>query len=350
MLYDFCPMALLVGTFPARRGQLLRGCALLAVAASMAGCASHRGSSVASRGMYKVGNPYTIDGVTYVPQEEFNHVETGMASWYGPGFHGRNTANGEVYDQSERTAAHRTLQMPSVVRVTNLDNGRSTTVRINDRGPYARNRILDVSRATAEELGMIRNGTAHIRIDQLAAESMAVKDVALAGGGPSEQLAAITRVESGQGAAPATAVAQAPPPPPTPPAQPPVRQLSPPPPPAPAPPRPADQIVWATPPSPSPSVPPGQTLRASGPTIASLSAHPPGGYYVQAGAFSTMTNAERQRGLIASYGTTEISQGMSGGREVFRVRLGPYTTSDAAGIVADRLKRSGYGDARVVAD
>jgi rare lipoprotein A len=305
--------------------------------------------------MYKVGSPYTIDGVTYVPREEFNHVETGMASWYGPGFHGRHTANGEVYNQSERTAAHRTLQMPSVVRVTNLDNGRSTTVRINDRGPYARSRILDVSRATAEELGMIRTGTAHIRIDQLPAESMAVKEVALAGGGPSEQEAAIARVESGRGApAPTTAVAQAPPPPPPPQAvSPPPAPPAPPPQPMPRqapPPRPAEQLVWATPPPAQPVVQPVRASAAGSPTIASLAAHPPGGYYVQAGAFSTMTNAERQRGLIASYGTTEISQAVSGGREVFRVRLGPYTTSDAAGIVADRLKRSGYGDARVVAD
>jgi len=317
----------------------------------MAGCASHRGSSgssTASRGAYKVGNPYTIDGTTYVPREEFNHTETGTASWYGPGFHGRYTANGEVYNQAERTAAHRTLQMPSVVRVTNLDNGRSTTVRINDRGPYARSRILDVSRATAEELGMIGAGTAHIRIDQLSAESMAVKDVAISGGGPAEQEAAIARVESGRGApAPATAVAQAPPPVPEPsptvappPAPPPPPQQAPPP-------RPAEQLVWATPPAGAPAPRPSV---ASGPTVASLSPHTPGGYYVQAGAFSTMTNAERQRGLVASYGTTEISQAQSGGREVFRVRLGPYTTSDAAGIVADRLKRSGYGDARVVAD
>jgi rare lipoprotein A len=340
------------------RTVLLRSCALIAIAA-VAGCGSHRGgSSVASRGMYKVGSPYTIDGVTYVPREEFDHVETGMASWYGPGFHGRHTANGEVYNQSERTAAHRTLQMPSVVRVTNLDNGRSTTVRINDRGPYARNRILDVSRATAEELGMIRAGTAHIRIDQLPAESMAVKEVALAGGGPTEQEAAIARVESGGGArVPATAVAQAPPPAPpraAPPAPPPAPQVQPQPPQpvlqqAP-PPRPAEQVVWATPPAAPAPVEPVRATVAAAPTIAALAAHPPGGYYVQAGAFSTMTNAERQRGRIASYGTTEISQAVSGGREVFRVRLGPYTTSDAAGIVADRLKRSGYGDARVVAD
>jgi rare lipoprotein A len=354
MLYSFHQMVLLVGVPGPKRAQLMRSCALLALVVSIAGCASHRGSSVASRGMYKVGNPYTIDGVTYVPQEEFNHVETGMASWYGPGFHGRYTANGEVYDQSERTAAHRTLQMPSVVRVTNLDNGRSTTVRINDRGPYARSRILDVSRATAEALDMIRNGTAHIRIDQLPAESMAVKEVALNGGGPAEQETAIARVQSGRGAPPpTTAVVQAPPtpaPPPQPAAAPPPPP-PPPPPPQPSRPRPAEQTVtvWATPPA-APPAEAARSLSPSGPTIASLSAHPSGGYYVQAGAFSTMNNAERQRGLIASYGTTEISQAMSGGREVFRVRLGPYTTSDAAGIVADRLKRSGYGDARVVAD
>ena len=352
MLYSLPRMALLVDMSGPKRWSLLRSCVLLLVVTSMAGCGSHRGgssgSSTASRGAYKVGNPYTIDGTTYVPREEFNHTETGMASWYGPGFHGRNTANGEVYNQSERTAAHRTLQMPSVVRVTNLDNGRSTTVRINDRGPYARSRILDVSRATAEELGMIGAGTAHIRIDQLSAESMAVKDVAISGGGPAEQEAAIARVESGRGApAPATAVAQAPPPAPEP-----SRTVAPPPPPPPPPqqappPRPAEQLVWATPPA---GAPPPRPAGPSGPTIASLSPHTPGGYYVQAGAFSTMTNAERQRGLIASYGATEISQAQSGGREVFRVRLGPYTTSDAAGIVADRLKRSGYGDARVVAD
>ena len=84
------------------------------------------GASTAQRGSYKIGSPYKIDGVTYTPQEEFNRSETGVASWYGPGFHGKSTANGESYDQSERTAAHRTLQMPAIVRVTNLDNGMTT--------------------------------------------------------------------------------------------------------------------------------------------------------------------------------------------------------------------------------
>src|ERR1700748_2027878 len=140
-----------------RRGMALnleksaRFCLTVALLALATACASrHQASSVPQRGFYKVGAPYTVDGVTYVPTEEFRHSETGTASWYGPGFHGKSTANGEVYDQSDHTAAHRTLQMPSVLRVTNLDTGQSTVVRVNDRGPYARSRILDVSRAAAE--------------------------------------------------------------------------------------------------------------------------------------------------------------------------------------------------------
>lgn len=323
---------------PVETARLFRVAGAVLLLALATGCASHKASTVASRGMYKVGAPYKIDGTTYVPQEEFNHTETGVASWYGPGFHGKYTANGEVYDQADRTAAHRTLQLPCVVRVTNLENGLSTTVRINDRGPYARNRILDVSKATAETLGMIGKGTARIRIDQLEAESRTVKEVAMSGGGPAEQEAALARLSSGRGSVPpsTTAVAQsAPPPPPPPPAAVPVTSS------------------W-TPNEPPPAAVPVAAQRpassGNGLTIASLANHPPGGYYVQTGAFSTMANAEKQRGLITSYGTTEVSSGSAAGHEVFRVRVGPYTTQDAAGIVADRLKRSGYGDARVVAD
>jgi rare lipoprotein A len=297
------------------------------VLSSLGACASHHsaGSNVATRGTYKIGAPYTIDGVTYVPQEEFNHVETGVASWYGPGFHGHSTANGEQYDQQDRTAAHRTLQMPSIVRVTNLDNGRSTVVRVNDRGPYARSRIIDLSRAAADDLDIVRHGTAHVRIDQLPAESMAVKQVALNGGGASEQEAAMARVQAGQPAppnpaAPPTSAEQASVPPQTP-----------------------DVLVHTQAQSPS-SIPSVASIASS------VSQSSINGFYVQTGAFSTMGNAERQRGQISSYGATEIFQATAGGREVYRVRLGPYTTPDAAGIVAERLKRSGYGEARVVAN
>ena len=175
---------------------------------SACGHKSSGSSGVAQTGQYKIGKPYTIDGVVYTPREEFNHTETGVASWYGPGFHAKSTANGETYNQNDRTAAHRTLQMPSVVRVTNLENGLSTTVRINDRGPFARSRIIDLSNTAAKELDMTRNGTARVRVDQLPSESMAVKEVALGGGGPAEQNQALARLASG---APATvAVAQAP--------------------------------------------------------------------------------------------------------------------------------------------
>lgn len=94
-------------------------------------------------------------------------TETGMASWYGPDFHGKTTANGETYDQNGLTAAHKTLPFNSVVRVTNLDNGKQVTVRINDRGPYARGRIIDLSRAAAREVDMIGPGVARVRLEIL---------------------------------------------------------------------------------------------------------------------------------------------------------------------------------------
>lgn len=320
----------------------LRFCAVLLLIACLSACGSHRGGSgssgaSASRGMYKVGNPYKIDGVTYVPQEEFNHVETGVASWYGPGFHSKATANGEQYNQEDHTAAHRTLQMPSVVRVTNLDNGRSTIVRVNDRGPYARNRIIDMSRAAAQDLDMMRNGTARVRIDQLSAESQTVKQVAQGGGGPSEQQAALMQLASGRGAPPAAAPVPAAAPMPNPAAAP-VEQAPPPP--------PQEVFVRAEPRRPAPAAARGPTITS----IASGSTQSGGSFYVQTGAFSTMNNATRQRDLISSYGSTEVFQASAGGHEVYRVRVGPYTTPDAAGIVADRLRRSGYGEARVVTD
>lgn len=365
MMYsvNIMPLVLVKLTFPL--SGTLRLCGMAALAASLAACGSSSkgggtpGSSVAQRGTYKVGQPYKIDGVTYTPRETFNLTETGTASWYGPGFHGKSTANGERYDQADRTAAHRTLQMPAIVRVTNLENGRSTVVRVNDRGPFARSRVIDLSRTAAEEIDMVGKGTARVRIDQLEAESLAVKDVALSGGGPAEQQQAVAQLASGSRAAPTPPpAAPVQPPAPVPAAAPPpvVMQASYTPPPAPAP-APA-QTVYTTPPR---NIPFGAPRSASGdvpPTIASLAATTStaapssqlSGFFVQVGAFSTHENAERQRNAVRSYGNPEVSQVSANGRDVYRVRLGPYTTPDAAGIVADRLKRSGYGDARVVSE
>ncbi len=132
-------------------------------------------------GTYKIGKPYQVGAVWYYPTEDFRMNETGIASWYGPDFHGKRTANGERYDQHELTAAHRTLQMPSLVRVTNLENGRSVVVRINDRGPFAHGRIIDVSKRAAELLGFIGKGTARVRLEVLTRESKQMSEAAKRG-------------------------------------------------------------------------------------------------------------------------------------------------------------------------
>ena len=116
-------------------------------------------------GTYRVGKPYTVAGRVYVPEEDANYTEEGMASWYGDDFHGRLTANGEVFDMGSLTAAHPTLPMPSYARVTNLRNGKSLIVRVNDRGPYHGNRLIDVSNKAAELLEFKGNGVAKVRVD-----------------------------------------------------------------------------------------------------------------------------------------------------------------------------------------
>ena len=116
-------------------------------------------------GGYKVGQPYTINGQTYYPTDNPSYKAEGIASWYGPDFHGRLTANGEVFDMHGISAAHPTMPLPSYARVTNLDNGRSIIVRVNDRGPYARNRLIDVSIGAANALGFYGDGLAHVRVE-----------------------------------------------------------------------------------------------------------------------------------------------------------------------------------------
>jgi rare lipoprotein A len=116
-------------------------------------------------GVYRVGKPYMVAGRMYVPEEDVNYHAEGLASWYGADFHGRLTANGEVFDMDSIAAAHPTLPMPCYVRVTNLGNRRSIIVRVNDRGPYHANRVIDVSKKTAELLGFAGNGIARVRVE-----------------------------------------------------------------------------------------------------------------------------------------------------------------------------------------
>ncbi len=118
----------------------------------------------------RYGNPstYEVDGITYrVLESSVGYEAEGMASWYGEEFQGRRTSSGEPYDMYAMTAAHRTLPIPTYVEVTNLENGRTAVVRVNDRGPFHADRIIDLSYAAARKLGIVGPGTAHVRVRAL---------------------------------------------------------------------------------------------------------------------------------------------------------------------------------------
>jgi len=157
------------------RTTIARAAALVLGCLALAHCSS--GSNYSDRvvadgepvpkggGSYRIGKPYIVNGRTYSPKENPSYRAEGTASWYGPDFHGRMTANGEVYDMHAISAAHPTMPLPSYARVTNLDNGRSVIVRVNDRGPYSRNRIVDVSIGAAKALNFYGRGLARVRVE-----------------------------------------------------------------------------------------------------------------------------------------------------------------------------------------
>jgi rare lipoprotein A len=169
-------------------GRIVRFCALALGFCALTACSSSGPFGNTSRygpklvedgdpvpkggGSYKVGQTYRVRGRTYYPGEEPHYRAEGIASWYGPDFHGRATANGEIYDMHAISAAHPTLPMPSYVRVTNLDNGRSIMVRLNDRGPYASNRLIDLSVGAAKALDFYSRGLARVRVEYVGRAPM----------------------------------------------------------------------------------------------------------------------------------------------------------------------------------
>lgn len=176
--------------------------AAAAFALTAAGCATSPRETAAPDPHFKVGNPYKINGRWYRPARDAAYDERGVASWYGDQFHGRRTANGEIFDMREMTAAHTTLPMPSMVEVTNLENRRRIVVRVNDRGPFAKNRIIDLSRAAARRLGFEHQGVAKVRVRYLspaplpgenaepdfAAAPAAVQPITVAAPAPAEEM------------------------------------------------------------------------------------------------------------------------------------------------------------------
>ncbi|MGP1253150.1 MAG: septal ring lytic transglycosylase RlpA family protein [Kiloniellales bacterium] len=278
---------------------------------------------VPTQGYYKVGQPYVIGGVRYVPMVDYDYDETGIASWYGPGFHGRLTANGETYDQYALTAAHPTLPMPSLVRVTNLENGKVIDLRINDRGPFKAGRIIDVSKRGAELLGFLGQGIAKVRVQVLEEESRQL--AALARGGEIAESSDIARMPPGEVdqfvAAPFESVAAEPI--------------------APATTAPATPQAGAPQPVAAYPQPSGQVTQV---------AVAPSDLFIQAGAFSQQTNALNLAQRLTPYGSPSISQTNVGGQRLWRVRLGPLRDVAEADAVLAALIYDGFPQSRVVVD
>lgn len=238
-------------------------------------------------GMYKVGNPYKIFGTWYYPKEDYSYDEEGVASWYGKDFHAKKTANGEDYNMHTLTAAHRTLPLPSIVKVTNLENGRTLLLRVNDRGPYAKSRIIDISKKGAELLGYNLQGTTRVRVELMEKESKELKAALL---GQAAESTASKKV------IPKKYVAVAP--------------------------------------------------KASKPTYTDGEKK----FYVQAGAFSKIESAQDLSSKLSKYGKSKVAEAIVDGKQFYRVRLGPFNHSEEAEVSLARVRSYGVYNAKVVKD
>ena len=289
---------------------------MILIAAILSSCADREHAGRPSTGPnYKIGNPYQINGIWYYPKVDYNYSETGIASWYGADFHGKPTANGEIFDMNSVSAAHRTLPLPSIVRVTNLDNGRSLKMRVNDRGPFAKERIIDVSRRSAQLLGFYREGTARVKVEIVADESL---QLAMQAGG-AQQLAVANPefAESAESVAEAKnngvarndVVAES----------------------LPVPLGDANQAMA----TPEGAVVPTRTVSSSQ-------------LYIQAGAYSQLDNASRVRDRLSGLGSVQIHPFQVDGRSLYRVRLGPLSSSEDADRLLARTVRAGYPGSHIV--
>ena len=270
-------------------------------------------------GNYKIGKPYQISGVWYYPKVDYDYDQTGIASWYGPGFHGKQTANGEVFDQNALTAAHPTLPMPSVVQVTNLENGRSIDLRINDRGPFKNERIIDVSRRAAQLLGFERKGTAKVRVviredesrqhavvaqnkqvAETAPPAVPVESVSAAPLDASTASVSVSTTSAGSGSGAANGE-----------------------------PRRMASIDW----------PDGTVQRE---------AVRPSNIYIQAGSFLRRDHATRLSLRLSKLARSRVQPTRVGTQSYFRVRLGPLGSVAEADRLMKSLIAAGHADAKIV--
>jgi rare lipoprotein A len=334
MRHGFCAVALAVAA-----GLLMSGCAAKHAESPFAGAGSPRypgnGPLPKGGGRYVVGEPYQVAGTWFRPGEQPNYDKVGIASWYGLDYHRRQTSNGEWFDMNYPTAAHATLPLPSYAKVTNLENGRELIVRINDRGPFVGTRVIDLSRRSAEVLGMKGQGTAKVRVQYIGPAPLNDKGTQLAllnreleRGTPLRQMTAEVR----GGAAPSrpTMVAA-------------VRKEKPVRPPAlsePAeePMEPQTEVAAVEPEPVQPFEPLGPRTEAFGQS----------GYFVQVGSFSNPENAEKMRLKLAGLGPVEVMPLESALGVLYRVRVGPLADQGDAETTLQQVVDAGHADARLI--
>ncbi|MDB5455758.1 MAG: septal ring lytic transglycosylase RlpA family protein [Caulobacter sp.] len=265
------------------------------------------GSTTGLRGTEK---PYQIKGLWYYPRADPSYDQTGIGSWYGEQFHNRRTANGEIFDMDLPSAAHKTLPLPSLVEVINLDNGRRMTVRVNDRGPFVDDRIIDLSRAAADQLGYRRDGVARVRVRYIGPAPKSPFD--------GQTMAAIA-------------------PPPAYPYRSPQTQAAP---------------VFAAAPPRSPQIQlPAPVVVAAAPPPTPLPVAPPtvtAGYRIQAGAFANRDNAERAVAQLSGAGAAVIEPLARAGGVLYRVLVAAGGDEGEAWSVRDRVAALGFSDATVL--
>ena len=258
----------------------------------------------AARKDYKLGKPYVIEGAWYYPSYEPYYDRTGIASWYGPSFHGRPTANGERFDMNEVSAAHPTLPLPSRARVTNLENGRVLVVRVNDRGPFINGRLIDLSRRAAQLLGFHRKGLTRVRVQYLGLDRL-WPDVPL----PVDPPAIFAK-----GTPPIVF-------------------------------KPRRSNVQAV----AEALPPVKPVRAA-------SARPPrarggaaGALLVEAAVLEGRDAADRLGASVRTLGSVAVEPERRGGRLVYAVRIGPIASNDEAASIVAKLARAGLTNSHIVA-
>lgn len=283
------------------------------------------------KGNYKVGNPYQIEGIWYYPKVEYNYDETGVASWYGKKFHKKATANGELFDMNLVSAAHRTLPLPSMVQVINLKNGRSIKARVNDRGPFARGRIIDMSRRAAELLGFEQEGTALVRVRILVSESRQLAQLASNGTATDAITVPI--------AAPRTAVDSV-----DLPAIDGTKEAKP------IVPNKGVNLPAKTTLEPEASDTPSRILTKSNTETVVNQASDNLKIYIQAGAFIRFENANKLKAILSTIGEVEIQQVQITGRPLFRVRLGPIQSLEEAEGILAAVINAGYSESRLIVE